>query len=111
MKLLFVTSLKEYQSIIADIFGKAGIPIFSVTETIGIKDHSTLDLLNNWFGKRAEQFDSIFVFSFTEESSSEKAMELITEYNAKYHTGFPIRAFIVPVEKATHSTSAHDAQN
>jgi hypothetical protein len=39
MKLLFVTSLKEYQKTVADILNKAEIPVFSVTETIGFKDH------------------------------------------------------------------------
>ena len=102
MKLLFVTSLKEYQKTVADILNKAEIPVFSVTETIGFKDHHKTNLLDNWFSSGTEQFDSIFVFSFTEENKTEKAMQLITQYNTENETGFPIRAFVVPVEKSSH---------
>jgi GTPase Era involved in 16S rRNA processing len=102
MKLLFVTSLKEYQKTVADILTKSDIPVFSVTETIGFKDHHKTNLLDNWFSSGTEQFDSIFVFSFTEENKTEKAMQLIKQYNAENETGFPIRAFVVPVEKSSH---------
>lgn len=102
MKLLFVTSLKEYQKTVADILNKAEIPVFSVTETIGFKDHHKTNLLDNWFSSGTEQFDSVFVFSFTEEAKTEKAIELIKQYNAENETGFPIRAFVVPVEKSSH---------
>jgi hypothetical protein len=104
MKLLFVTSLKEYQKIVADILNKAGIPVFSVTETIGFKDQHDTNLLDNWFSSGSEQFNSIFAFSFADEARSYKAMELIKEHNAKNETGFPIRAFIVPVEKSSYQT-------
>ena len=105
MKLLFVTSLKEYQKTVADILNKAEIPVFSVTETIGFNDHHKTNLLDNWFSGGTEQFNSIFVFSFTEQVKTEKAMKLIKEYNAANETGFPIRAFIVPVEKTSYQTA------
>jgi hypothetical protein len=105
MKLLFVTSLKEYQKTVTDILNKADIPVFSVTETIGFKDHHKTNLLDNWFSSGTERFDSIFVFSFTEQAKTEKAMELIKEYNAVNGTEFPIRAFIVPVEKSSYQTA------
>jgi hypothetical protein len=72
-------------------------------ETIGFKDHSTANLLDNWFGSGKEKFDSIFLFSFTEETKAEKALELIARYNEEHHTGFPVRAFIVSVDKAVMS--------
>jgi hypothetical protein len=106
MKLLFVTSLKEYQKTVVDIFNKSGIPVFSVTETIGFKDHHKVNLLDNWFSRGTEKFDSIFVFSFTEEVRAEKALELIKQYNAENETGFPIRAFVVPVEKSSYQTAS-----
>ena len=102
MKLLFIASLKEYQKTVADILNKADIPVFSVTETIGFKDHHKSNLLDNWFSSGTERFDSVFIFSFTEQGKTEKAMELIKEYNATNETAFPIRAFIVPVEKSSY---------
>lgn len=103
MKLLVVTSLKEYQKKVAHILDQAGIAVFSVSETIGFKDHRTTNLLDNWFSSGNEQFDSIFLFSFTEEGKSEYAVDLIKKYNAENETGFPIRAFIVPVDKSSYT--------
>lgn len=105
MKLLVVTSLKEYQKKVAHILDQAGIEVFSVSETIGFKDHHTSNLLDNWFSRGSEQFDSIFLFSFTEEVKSEHALELIKKYNVENETGFPIRAFIIPVDKSSYTTS------
>lgn len=102
MKLLVVTSLKDYQKKVAHILDMAGITVFSVSETIGFKDHQASNLLDNWFSSGSEQFDSIFLFSFTEDAKAENALELIRDYNAENNTGFPVRAFIVPVDKSSY---------
>lgn len=104
MKLLVVTSLKEYQKTVARIVDQAGIAVFSVSETIGFKDHATTNLLDNWFSSGGEQFNSIFLFSFTEEAKAEQALELIKKYNTENNMKFPIRAFIVPVDKSSYTT-------
>ena len=101
MKLLVITSLKEYQSKLAHIMEEAEIPIFSVSETIGFKDHKTPNLLDNWFSSGNEQFDSIFMFSFIEQKKAERALELIQTYNTENVTGFPIHAFIIPVDRSS----------
>lgn len=104
MKLLVVTSLKEYQKKVAHILDQAGIEVFSVSETIGFKDRHTSNLLDNWFSSGNDQFDSIFLFSFTEEVKADHALELIKKYNVENNTGFPVRAFIVPVEKSSYAS-------
>ena len=103
MKLLVVTSLKEYQKKVAHILDQAGIEVFSVSETIGFKVHQTSNMLDNWFSSGSEQFDSIFLFSFTEELKADYVLELIKKYNVENNTGFPVRAFIIPVDKSSYS--------
>jgi hypothetical protein len=102
MKLLVVTSLKEYRKKVSDILDEAGIDVFSVSETIGFKDHQRPNLLDNWFSSGSDQFDSIFLFSFTESGKAEIAIELIKKYNTENETGFPLRAFIIPVEQSSY---------
>ena len=102
MKLLIVTSLKEYRKSVSKIFEQANISVFSATETIGFKGKKTTSLLDSWLTSSADQFDSIFLFSFTEETNANHALELIKEYNASEECIFPIRAFIVPVEKSSY---------
>lgn len=99
MKLLFVTCIKEHQQAVASIFEAAQIKVFSVLETIGYKDGQPDELLDNWFASGKERFDSQVLFSFTSQSCADKAMELIRQSNAENNTGFPIRAFIMPVEQ------------
>ena len=103
MKLLIVTSLKEYQQTVANIFQKAQIKVFSVSETIGFKGDHTVNLLDSWFTTGEENFDSLFLFSFTSDANAANALQLIKEYNKNNESDYPVRAFIVPVEEASYS--------
>lgn len=102
MKLLFVTCLKEYQSEVAAIFSKANIHVFSATKTTGFRDNQQPDIIHSWFSSGDEKFDSIFLYSFTDDDNADNAMELVKSYNASVNSGFPIRAFILPVEKSSY---------
>ncbi len=102
MKFFIVTSLKESQDDVCKIFKAANISVFSATDVIGFKDNHTPNLLADWFASGDEKFDSLFIFSFTTDENAELAMELIKKYNIENVSGFPVRAFIVPVEKASY---------
>jgi hypothetical protein len=102
MKLLLVTSLKEYQKTIVDIMDRAGIGVFSLSETVGFKDHLKQVALDNWFSSGGAQADSIFLFTFTDAPKADTALELINAHNGETKSDFPIRAFIVPVEKSSY---------
>lgn len=105
MKLLLVTSLQENRSEIISIMERAEIDVFSLSETTGFKNHHAPPLLDNWFSHGREHADSIFVFSFTEEANALTALDLIRLFNKESKTDFPIRAFILPVEKSTYDTA------
>lgn len=98
MKLLIVTSIKECQDTVSDIFKETGITVFSVSEIAGFKEGSSVSLTHSWFGSGGDSFDSIMLFSFTQKENADKALELIREYNKRERSDFPIRGFIVAVE-------------
>ncbi|TZF82633.1 hypothetical protein FW774_14100 [Pedobacter sp. BS3] len=100
MKLLIVTSIKECRDKVADIFKETDIQVFSVSEIAGFKEGSPVSLTHNWFGSSGDSYDSIMLFSFTEKEKAEKALELIIAYNQSADTGFPVRGFILPVERS-----------
>lgn len=102
MKLLIVTSLKEYKHVVARIFEKADIAVYSATDTVGFRESNSPTLIEGWFAGGSGQFSSIFLFSFTEDASAHLALELFKEYNESKECKFPIRAFIVPVEAASY---------
>jgi len=99
MKLLIVAAIKEYNETVGTILKEASIPVFSITDMTGIKNGVDTSLLDDWFSRGVGKFDSIFVFCFTTESNTEIAMSLISKFNEKEGESFPIRAFVLPVEK------------
>ncbi len=99
MKLLIVAAIKEYNETVGTILKEASIPVFSITDMTGIKNGIDSSLLDDWFSRGVGKFDSIFVFCFTTEANTELALSLITKFNEKEALAFPIRAFVLPVEK------------
>lgn len=102
MKLFIATCLKDYQDHIHKIFKEVNISVFSATDVIGFKNQQAPNLLEEWFASGDEKFDSLMIFSFTNDENAEHGMELIKDYNEKNKTDFPVRAFIVPVEKSIY---------
>lgn len=102
MKLLLVTSLKDDQEQVAHLLEQAGIMIFSMSETVGIKGHAPSVLADRWFGSEAASFDSRFMFSITKTEHAQRALALIKIYNEEHETAFPVRGFIIPVEQASY---------
>lgn len=102
MKLLFVTCVKESKKEVKKIFHEASIQVFSISETTGVKDERDTNLLDDWFGSREGEFDSLFLFSFTTAENAELAMQLIRKHNESNGSGFPIRGFVMPVERSSY---------
>ena len=100
MKLFIVTCLKEYQDDVAKIFKQANIHVFSATPVIGFRDNQPMDIMDSWFASGEEKMDSLMIFSFTATENADQGMQLIKNYNQQTETVFPVRSFIVPVEKS-----------
>jgi hypothetical protein len=105
MKLLMVTCLKEYQKAVREIFHRSKVTVFSATEMVGFKEGNSSDLSDNWFSHGAAPFDSLLTFSFTGEGEAEEVLRQVNEFNQTHPGKFPVRAFIVPVEKSTDTSS------
>ncbi|WP_454802812.1 hypothetical protein [Mucilaginibacter phyllosphaerae] len=100
MKLLVVTCLNEYLNDVSKIFKEANIYVFSTSEIVGHRDGEPLNLLEDWFASGSEDADSMMIFTFTPAANAEKGLELIKIYNEKHKGNFPVRAFIMPVERS-----------
>lgn len=100
MKLLIVTCIKEYMDSVSTVFGQAGIVVYSTTNVTGRKQGMETNLLEDWFASGSEDIDSVMMFAFTNDINADRGMELINAHNNKAGGEFPVRAFIVPVEKS-----------
>ena len=101
MKFFIATCIKENQENVHKILRNANIRVYSTTDIVGFKDNQNPNLLEEWFAAGDEQCDSSMIFSFTADENAEQAMNLIIEHNNEYRSDFPVRAFIVPVDKAS----------
>jgi hypothetical protein len=99
MKLIVITCLRELHQEASRVLRNAGISVFSSTGIVGFKDDQALNLVDNWFSSGSESYDSVVLFSFTDEAKTNKALELIHLTNQKNDADFPIRAFVLDVEK------------
>lgn len=99
MKLLIITSIKECQNKVAEIFKETGIEVFSVSEIAGFKEGASESLIHSWFGSGGDSYNSVMLFSFTQKEKAEKVLEFIQEYNKTEEATFPIRGFILAVEQ------------
>ncbi len=100
MKLLVVTCLKEYLNEVSKIFKQANINVFSTSEIVGHRNGAPLNLLEDWFASGGEDVDSMMIFTFTPAANAEHGIALIRAYNTTLKDNFPVRAFIMPVEKS-----------
>jgi hypothetical protein len=103
MKLLIVAAIKEDADKVSAILKKSSIPVFSVTDTMGIKNTIDTDLLTDWFSRGVGKFDSVFIFCFTTEANTDAALKEIERYNQQQLSNFPIRAFVLAVEKSLYN--------
>jgi len=101
MKLLIITCLQEHQPIVAQHLQAVSIPVFSVTNTTGFKKQEGDDLLQQWFSRGTDRVDAVVVFSFTTDDKARAAVAVLDQHNVEHPTGFPIHAFVVPVEQTT----------
>jgi hypothetical protein len=98
MKLLIITSVREDLDAVSGILEKCGVKVFSVADTIGHKTDHPDYMPGNWYGGKGEGTNALFYFSFTDDEKAGTTLDLVNTYNTKNKTGFPVRAFICPVE-------------
>lgn len=100
--MFIITSIKEDMQAVTDIFEKAAIPVFSVSDTIGHKAAHHDYLLSNWFGSNTDETAALLFFSFTDDNKAETGLSLVKTFNAQKPSLFPVRAFILPVLAASY---------
>ncbi len=98
MKLLIITSVKEYEKETVRLFKKAGITAFSNAEINGFKTTDTENLISNWFSSTTDNVRSILFFTFTEKEKIDFMLVEIKTFNASMESENPLRAIVLPIE-------------
>ena len=98
MKLLLVTSVKEYEKAIPGLCKRSGIVNFSATDIEGFSQAQKQDLVDNWFSSTKEGVSSVLYFAFTEEVLAYQLLEELKIFNEEISSN-PIRGIVLPVDK------------
>lgn len=98
MKLLVITSVKEYEKETVRLFKKSGITAFSNADINGFKTADTENLISNWFSSTTDNVRSVLFFTFTEKKKIDILLKEIQTFNASIKSENPLRAIVLPVE-------------
>ena len=99
-KLVIVTAVEQFRSEVLRLFNKAGIESFSGSEIDGYKTAQPLLMTRSWFPGERGGNESHLYFSFTDEAHIDALFELIGAFNQTLETNNPVKAIVVPIERA-----------
>jgi hypothetical protein len=99
MKLLVLATIKEQTAELSKLLKKEGVPVFSILDAVGVKNIVDDNLTDDWFGRGVGTFESSFIVSFMQDQLVDKTLEAINLFNLESAKDFPVRAFVLDVEK------------
>lgn len=99
MKLLILTSIKEYKKDTVRLFKKAQINAFSNADINGFKTADPENLINNWFSSSTDNVKSILFFTFTEKEKIDVLLKEVKSFNDQIESKNPLRAIVLDIEK------------
>lgn len=99
MKLLIITSVKQYEKETVRLLKKANITAFSNADINGFKTSDKENLISNWFSSATDNVKSILFFTFTENEKIDVLLHEINIFNAALESDNPLRAIVLDVEK------------
>ena len=98
MKLLLITSVKEYEKEIPVLFRNSGIVNYSASDIKGFTKGKKSDLVDNWFSSTKEGVSSVLYFAFTQETCANQLLEELEKFNNIIESN-PMRGIVLDVEK------------
>ncbi len=100
MKLVIITSIKEFEKDIKSLLKKADVVTFSYRDVIGFRDSTEDALESNWFASEMNITESLMFYAFVPQKNVDLLFEAIMQFNAKQSTASHIHVAIVAIEKS-----------
>lgn len=100
MKLLIITSVKEFEKEIKQILKKAEVKRFSYQDVNGFSDASGEAIEGNWFASERHTNESLLFYAFVPKENVAKVFDLVAQFNAKQETASHIHLAMLPIERS-----------
>lgn len=99
MKLLLITSIREFSKEIKSILKKAEVTHYSYKKVIGFRDASELSIQENWFASEMNESKSILFYAFVKKENVDIVFEKVEAFNKKQESDSTIHIAILNIEK------------
>jgi hypothetical protein len=102
MKLLVITSIKEFKKDILRMLKEAGVQNFSYREVTGYQDDSENAVELNWFASDMNENESILFYAFVKKESVDSFFNLVEVYNSKQGNESRVHLAVLNIEKSNN---------
>ena len=99
MKLLIITSIKEFENDIKRMLTNSEIKLFSYHPITGYRNHSIESVENNWFATKLNETDSIIFYAFVNQEYVDILFNKINEFNDQQESLSTVHVVILDIEK------------
>ena len=99
MKLLVVTTVKDFEKEALRLFKAAKIHAFSSGDINGFKTEDHENLIDNWFSSSSDKVRSVLFFTFADESRIEILLSSLKKFNENIQSDNPMKAIVLPIER------------
>lgn len=99
MEFLIVTTVKEFEKEVLNMFKTSQITSFSNVDINGFKTTKAENLIDNWFSNSTDKVASSLFFTFTEKKKIDVLLAEIKVFNERKNLTNPLRAIVLDVDK------------
>ncbi len=99
MKLLLITSIREFEKEIKSILKKAEVTHYSYKKVTGFRDASELSIQENWFASEMNESKSILFYVFVKKENVDTVFNLVKIFNEKQESDSTIHLAMLDIEK------------
>ena len=99
MKLLLITTIKEFEKNVKDLLVHSGVSVFSYTAVKGYKadQKATVD---NWFASDVTESNSLMFMAFVEDEKMDEVCGKVKNFNAKQEFQSKVHVATLNIEKS-----------
>ena len=99
MKLLLITTIKEFEKNVKNLLVNSGVSVFSYTAVKGYKadQKATVD---NWFAAEITESNSLMFMAFVEDEKMDEVCGKVKNFNAKQEFQSKVHVVTLNIEKS-----------
>ena len=100
MKLLLITTIKEFEKNVKDLLVHSGVSVFSYTAVKGYNAEGKEASADNWFASDVTESNSLMFMAFVEDEKMDEVCGKVKNFNAKQEFQSKVHVATLNIEKS-----------